>query len=149
MFIMDTDNYRVLKWQAGEPLGYVVAGGRGAGSTYDRLGTCYALFVDNQYNVYVSDNSNRVTIWRVTNSSYSQLVRRILKKCNKCHAFLRLHQVAGGNGAGNTNDKLNSPWGIYVDSSQGLYIVDRANHRVQFWAAGEIKEKKKETDFRH
>lgn len=45
-------------------------------------------------------------------------------------------QVAGGNGAGNTPDKLNGPWGIYVDSSNRIYIVDRVNHRVQRWTTG-------------
>lgn len=45
--------------------------------------------------------------------------------------------MAGGNGLGNTADKLNSPWGIYLDSSQGLYIVDRGNHRVQYWPSGQ------------
>ena len=44
--------------------------------------------------------------------------------------------MAGGNGAGNTADKLNGPWGVYVDSSQGVYVVDRNNHRVQYWPSG-------------
>lgn len=44
--------------------------------------------------------------------------------------------MAGGNGAGNTPDKLNSPWGIFVDSSNTMFIVDRSNHRVQRWASG-------------
>lgn len=44
--------------------------------------------------------------------------------------------MAGGNGAGSTNDRLNSPWGIFVDVNGTLFIVDRSNHRVQRWAAG-------------
>lgn len=79
MFIMDTSNYRVLKWQVGDPLGYIVAGGT-SGTTLDRLGTCYSIFVDSQYNIYISDNSNhRVALWRVTNTTSGILVRIINK----------------------------------------------------------------------
>lgn len=46
-------------------------------------------------------------------------------------------KVAGGNGAGNTQERLNSPWGIYVDVNGSIYIVDRSNHRVQLWLASE------------
>ena len=45
-------------------------------------------------------------------------------------------KVAGGNGAGSTSEKLSGPWGIYVDANSNLYVVDRGNHRVQFWATG-------------
>ena len=48
-------------------------------------------------------------------------------------------KVAAGNGAGNAQDRLNGPWGIYVDSNQNIYIVDRNNHRVQVWLNGSIK----------
>ncbi|CAF4308957.1 unnamed protein product, partial [Rotaria magnacalcarata] len=44
--------------------------------------------------------------------------------------------VAGGNGAGNTADKLSSPWGVYVDVNASIYVVDRGNHRVQMWSPG-------------
>jgi hypothetical protein len=44
--------------------------------------------------------------------------------------------VAGGNGAGSTPDKLNSPWGVYVDGNGTIYVVDRGNHRVQKWING-------------
>lgn len=44
--------------------------------------------------------------------------------------------MAGGNGAGNTPDKITSPWGIFVDDNNTMFIVDRGNHRVQRWAFG-------------
>ncbi|CAF1116879.1 unnamed protein product [Rotaria sordida] len=118
MFIVDDYNFRVLRWQDGDQLGYVVAGGRGLGSTYDKLGHCGGIFVDEHYNVYVSDNSNhRVTLWYSGNTTAGGL-------------------VAGGNGVGSSADKLNSPWGIYVNANGSIYIVDRGNHRVQLWIVG-------------
>ena len=78
MFILDSSNYRVMKWQLNDPSGVVVAGGRGYGSTLDRLATCYAMFVDNQFNIFISDNTyHRIVRWSVTNTSAGQLVSDI------------------------------------------------------------------------
>jgi hypothetical protein len=75
MFIVDSNNYRVLRWNSGDPLGYVVAGGNGNGAAFNQIGTSYALFVDSQYNIYISDNSNnRITKWSQTNTSSGVLV---------------------------------------------------------------------------
>ena len=64
MYIMDMYNYRVLKVLPGEPLGSVVAGGQGSGSSLTQLGACYGVAIDSQSNVYVSDYSyHRVTKW--------------------------------------------------------------------------------------
>lgn len=46
--------------------------------------------------------------------------------------------MAGGNGAGNTPDKLSSPWGIFVDVNRTIFVVDRGNHRVMRWTDGKI-----------
>ena len=75
MYILDTSNYRVLKWQLNEPLGFVVAGGNGNGAQLTQIGVSYSMFVDSNGNVYVSESSNhRVTFWSTTNSSYGVLV---------------------------------------------------------------------------
>lgn len=44
--------------------------------------------------------------------------------------------MAGGNGAGSTADKLNGPWGVYVDNGNTVFVVDRNNHRVMKWLQG-------------
>jgi hypothetical protein len=75
MYILDTTNYRVLKWQLGDPLGYVVAGGNGAGSSLTQISTSYGMFMDNQLNIYVSDSGNsRVVKWLSTNTTSGILV---------------------------------------------------------------------------
>ena len=118
MYILDSMNYRVLRWVTGEPLGTVIVGGRGTGAQFDRIGRSFAMFMDSQQNIYISDNTNnRVTRWAAGNNTISTL-------------------VAGGNGAGSTADKLNSPWGIYVDNGAAVYVVDRNNHRIQKWPPG-------------
>ncbi|CAF4516191.1 unnamed protein product, partial [Rotaria socialis] len=118
MYILDTNNYRVLKWQLGDQIGTIIVNGRGSGSTLDKIGRSNGFFVDTNYNIYVSEfGNNRITKWINGNNTAGSL-------------------VAGGNGAGSTPDKLNAPWGIYVDNTSGIYIVDQGNHRVQYWPSG-------------
>ena len=75
MYIIDSSNYRVLKWQLGDPIGYVVAGGHGNGGAFTQIGASYGMFVDAYYNIYISEQSNhRVTFWTVGNTTASILV---------------------------------------------------------------------------
>ena len=76
MYILDTFNYRVLRWQIGEPRGFVVVGGRGNGAAFDRMGDTYAMFIDANWNIYISEYTNhRVTIWYQGNTAAGTLVR--------------------------------------------------------------------------
>lgn len=80
MFILDNYNFRVLRWQVGDQLGNVVAGGRGQGSTFDRMGYSYGIFLDDQYNVYICEQGNhRVTLWMNGNTTAGRLVRPLLE----------------------------------------------------------------------
>ena len=80
MYIADSANYRVLKWLPDQPVGAVVAGGRGVGTTLDKLGIVYSIYVDTQGSVYVSENTNhRVTLWFAWNTTAGQVVRHRLE----------------------------------------------------------------------
>lgn len=95
MYILDTTNYRVLRWKVGEPLGYVVAGGNSWGSALTQITTSYAIFVDSQRNVYVSENGNhRVTMWSPLNTTTGVLVRDIA--CLKKQNFICTYGMLGG-----------------------------------------------------
>ena len=75
MYILDRDNYRVVKWLRDQPLGFAVAGGRGSGSTLDKIGTSYSLCLDDQLNIYISDYSyHRVTRWLNGNTTAGTVV---------------------------------------------------------------------------
>ena len=75
MFILDNYNFRVLKWQVGDQLGYVVAGGHGYGSSFTQMGYSYGLFVDDQYNIYIAEQTyHRVTCWFAGNTTAGRLV---------------------------------------------------------------------------
>ncbi|CAF4969011.1 unnamed protein product [Rotaria sp. Silwood1] len=109
-----------IRWLSGEPLGFTVAAGHGYGSTLDKIGTSYAIYLDNQSNIYISEYSNhRVTKWFHGNHTAGVL-------------------IAGNNVAGSTPYQLNNPYGIYVDANYILYIADYGNHRIQKWIAGAV-----------
>ncbi len=75
MYILDNSNYRVLRWKIGDSLGYIVAGGNSAGSSLTQITTSYAMLVDAQHNIYVSEYANhRITMWSVTNTTSGVLV---------------------------------------------------------------------------
>ncbi|CAF5066686.1 unnamed protein product, partial [Rotaria sp. Silwood1] len=64
MYILDTGNFRVVKWLPGQPLGFTVAGSGVTGTTLDKIGTSYAIYLDNQSNIYISEYGNhRITKW--------------------------------------------------------------------------------------
>lgn len=78
MYILDTGNYRVLRWSPGDTIGTVIVNGRGSGTTLDRIGYSLDLFLDGQYNIYVSEqNNHRVTKWLNGNNNMSLLVKTI------------------------------------------------------------------------
>ncbi|CAF4946746.1 unnamed protein product, partial [Rotaria magnacalcarata] len=80
-------------YRIGESQGTLVAGGNGRGSRLDQLSDPYYVFVDRDYSVYVSDNSNhRVMKWE------EGATQGIL--------------VAGGHGCGSDLTQLNGPLGI-------------------------------------
>lgn len=75
MFILDDYNHRVLRWQVGDQMGTIVAGGNGLGSAFTQMGYSASIFVDSQLNVYLSENSyHRITLWSAGNTTAGQLV---------------------------------------------------------------------------
>ncbi|CAF3065408.1 unnamed protein product [Rotaria sp. Silwood2] len=64
LYVSDTKNNNVKRWQVGETHGTVVAGDNGQGDRLDQLSYPTYVFVDWDHSVYVSDHSNhRVMKW--------------------------------------------------------------------------------------
>ncbi len=79
MYILDSGNYRVVKWLSGQPLGFSIAGNRSSGSTLNQIGTSYGLYLDNRGNIYISEYSNhRVSMWYNGNTTAGILVSSVL-----------------------------------------------------------------------
>ena len=73
LYIVDYSNYRIQKWNNGVVA--TVAGGRGSGSTLDKMSTSYALYVDVNFNIYISEHGNhRVSLWSAGNTTVGHIV---------------------------------------------------------------------------
>ncbi len=97
--------------------GTTVAGGNGFGLEANQLNGPSGIYVDENGNVYVTDQGNhRVQKWAPGAASGVT--------------------VAGGNGRGAGANQFNLPYGIFIDDSGNIYVVDQGNHRVQKWAPG-------------
>lgn len=88
IYITDSLNYRVQKWIPGQMNGTTVAGGQGMGTTLNKLGVCYGVVVDFQFNIYISDYSyHRVVMWTAGNTTIGRLVciKRLLRIFNSLY----------------------------------------------------------------
>ncbi len=120
LYISDTTEHEVRRYQIGDKKGVIVAGGNGNGSDNNKLNFPTYLFVDRQQSVYVSDYENhRVMKWD--------------KDAQKGIA------VAGNRGEENEPTQLAHPEGLFVDTSGSVYVADSENHRVMRWPVGATK----------
>ncbi|CAF3806299.1 unnamed protein product, partial [Rotaria socialis] len=118
LYVSDTGQDEVRRYQLGEKNYTLVAGGNGQGNGLNQLNTPTYLFVDRDHSVYVSDNDNhRVMKW--VEGAKEGIV------------------VAGGQGEGNALTQLDWPNGIFVDTLGALYVADSGNHGVMRWTRGD------------
>jgi len=114
IYVADTYNQRIQKWEPGSKKGITVAGGNGLGSHHNQLKNPSGIFVDEDENIFIADAGNdRIQLW-------------------KKDADFGI-TVAGGNGRGNRNDQLKDPKGVFVNTAGDIYVADFCNHRIQVW----------------
>ena len=107
VYVADHSNQRIVKWAPGATEGISIITG-----IYP-----YGIHVDGSGNIYLSDHNNhRVLKYTLSAGSYTQSI------------------VAGGNGQGSGLNQLNYPYGIHVDGSETIYVVDPNNHRIMKWS---------------
>ena len=83
--------------------------------------TCFSLVIDLSNNLYCSFSSSH------------KVVKRSLNMSSNATTF-----VAGNSSAGSTPFLLNTPRGLYVTASFGLYVADCGNNRVQLFPFGQL-----------
>ena len=138
-YFADTANNRIGKITASTGFISTIAGTGTAGSTGDSalassalLNSPRSIFVDNLRNVYIADTSNnRVRMVVGTAGTYFG--------SSRTEADIgKIYTIAGTGTAGSTGDSalassalLNNPWGVFVDSTNNLYIADSTNNRIR------------------
>jgi len=163
IYIVDTYNYRIVKWKLGENEGQIVAGGNGYGNRIDQLSMPTDVIVDeNNKSLIISEWGNRrVVRWSLQNPDDKQiLIQNILgwglmmnengdlfvSDCEN-HAVKVWRKgeigsggegriVAGGNSCGDKLNQLTGPGYIFIDREETVYVSDYGNHRVMKWLKG-------------
>ncbi|CAF2229378.1 unnamed protein product [Rotaria magnacalcarata] len=111
LYVSDWIKHEVRRYQLGENIGTLVAGGKEQGAGLNQLNWPTYLFVGRDHSAYVSYKDNhRVMKW---------------KKGAKEGIVL-----AGGQGRESALTQLNSPLGLFVDTLGAVYVADYGNHRV-------------------
>ncbi|CAF2408543.1 unnamed protein product [Rotaria sp. Silwood2] len=159
LYIADWSNHRIVEWKCGATTGRVVAGGHGEGSRPEQLNRPTDMIIDRERDSFIiCDYGNkRVVRWPRQNGTNGETIISNVG----CHGlsidddgFLYIADfdkhdvrryrmgenqgtvVAGGNGAGNRLDQLNSPVYIFIDQDHSVYVSEYRNHRVTKWMEG-------------
>ncbi|CAF1105965.1 unnamed protein product [Adineta steineri] len=156
VFIADTSNHRIVKWEYNAKKGKIIAGGNGRGNRTDQLNLPTNVIVDQQnHSIIIADFKNRRVIQWMSHNQQT-LIKNIdcrglamdksgfLYVSNTTENEVRRWKmgeynnegivVAGGNGKGHQLNQLNFPGFIFVDEHQSVYVSDEDNHRVMKWS---------------
>ncbi len=120
-YISDASNNRIMQFTLNSTVGTLVAGGNGAGTNITQLNSPRGMYFDSSTNSLIIANSgaNNIVRWVIGASSWTLVAGSI-------------------NGVvGNGSTALNSPWDVKLDSMGNVYVADRYNERIQFFAAGQ------------
>ena len=157
VFVADTGNHRIMEWKEGDNTGRLVIGENGQGNRVDQLNGPTQVLLDKGNNcLIICDHGNRrVMRWSLQDgTTHGQVIIDNIR-CyglamdNEGHLYVTDEEkdevrrygrgdqkgtlVAGGNGAGDFLNQLNSPTHVYVDDEGVVYVSDSNNHRVMKW----------------
>lgn len=158
LFIVDTNNNRIVKWKIGNTSGQIVAGGNGIGKQLDQLSLPKSILIDKVTDSLIISDDQRVVQWPLRDDKaqgkilidniqcqgLAMDVYSYLYVSDKENNEVRRYKigdktatiVAGGHGEGDGLHQLNFPTEIFVDEEQNVYVVDSGNHRVMKWIKG-------------
>jgi sugar lactone lactonase YvrE len=153
VYVVDTLNYRVVKWVPGASSGEVVIGGNGEGNQTNQLHYASDMVIDKKGTIFICDHQNRrvqrwfknddhgqtiienTSCWGMAMDSEGSLYISDWEKLNVIK-WPGEQVVAGGNGAGPGLNQLSYPCGVFVDQNQSLFVADNGNHRIIKWSVG-------------
>lgn len=142
LYVVDSGNNRIIKWDSGVSSGYIVAGGNVAGNSSSQLNYPVDVVVDSNGTMYMSDFTNQHIQQWFQNASIGQTILANciftgigrdsegslyttdwtdsqLKKWRKDETTPQI--LAFG---------LKNPDRLYVDRNNTVYSADRLNHRI-------------------
>jgi len=152
VYVVDSLNYRIVKWTPGVSIGRLVAGGNGEGDRNNQLSYATEVVVDRAGTMFICDSDNkRVQRWFKNDNHGGTIIANIsciglamdskgslyVSDNDKCRVMKLPGEqvVAGGNGQGTALNQFWNPDHIFVDHDQSVFVVDYGNNLVMKWAA--------------
>ncbi|MCK4389748.1 MAG: hypothetical protein KAV83_05885 [Desulfobacterales bacterium] len=132
IYIADTLNHRIRKVDTSGIITTVAGTGTGAYSgdegpaTSAEINVPQGVCVDNSGNLYIADMNN----YRIRKVGTSGIITTVAGNGN---------YTPFQNGVLATSTTLNKPMGVFVDSSENIFIADRENHRIRVVSAHDNK----------
>ncbi|CAF3236640.1 unnamed protein product, partial [Rotaria sp. Silwood2] len=112
LYVADSRNHRVQKFNFNSKQGITVAGGINFGQNLFQLYFPSGVAIDQRGNVYVADSANHRIVQWLVNAQQGRV-------------------IAGTGFAGISNTQLNYPVQLKFDIHHNLYVVDQNNDRIQ------------------
>ncbi|CAF1219414.1 unnamed protein product [Adineta steineri] len=121
LYISDVNNHRIMRYLSNASSGTVVAGGNGAGTGLNQLYSPYGFTFDSSTNSLIIANyhNHNVVHWVIGASNWTILAGSTVGT------------------SGSSSILLNQPVGVTLDRYGNIYVADSANHRIQFYLAGQ------------
>ncbi|CAF1413217.1 unnamed protein product, partial [Adineta steineri] len=159
IYIADTGNHRIVRWELGASNGEIVVGEKGQGISIDQLSEPIDVILDKEKKyIIICDYRNfRVIRWSRQNSHAPQVLMRpvfcyglamdnngaIYTSDFSRHQVMRWQEgdaysgmgtlIAGGHQSGNHFNQLSRPQYIFIDEYGSIYVADNLNNRVMKW----------------
>ena len=159
IYIVDSENDRIVQWKFDTKVSEVVAGGNERGNRMDQLSQPTDVVMDKKTDsLIICDQGNRrVMRWPRRNGTNGRIIISNidcwgLAMDNNGELYVSDFQkhevrrwkigettgtiVAGGKREGNQPNQLNLPTYLFVDEDQSVYVSDCMNNRVMKWVKG-------------
>ncbi|UJR06931.1 hypothetical protein I4U23_011220 [Adineta vaga] len=144
IYIADSLNHRIIKWNEYLYKSFTIAGGNGKGNETNQLNYPTALFIDNEENIYIFDNgNNRIIKWNINRNDRIIIIEQIYNCSSifvdqKLNIYLseisnhRIRKWLKDSRLGQTIIRTNSPNGIYVHEKTGdIYVASYLDNSVK------------------
>ncbi|CAF4263811.1 unnamed protein product, partial [Adineta steineri] len=142
IYVADTENHRIVKWDRGASSGQLVAGGNDEGEDANQFHKPTDVVVDKDGTMYISDTGNsRLQKWHPDAKSGETIIEEFfvfgVAQDEEGSIYLsseikyEVRKWRTGETVGQLiTSELSFPRLLFVDRNQSVYIADANNHRV-------------------
>ncbi|CAF1519613.1 unnamed protein product [Rotaria sp. Silwood1] len=154
LYVTDSFNHRIVKWNYGSSIGQLVAGGNDLGNRSDQLRYPNSVTIAKNGTMFICDSGNhRIQKWEknaregetiISNTTcfgmYIDNQGSLYYSDVSNHKIIRWPEnevIAGGNGEGDQLNQLLYPNNFFIKNNKSIFIADGGNNRIVEWIIGD------------